>query len=124
MKPRIFSLFLCFRFLSSLIFVDAFASSNDKISRPTIANDESQLQKPSPSIDDDTRRKFVSRVGGLVGAAVMGDVTTPMQSVAVDTPQAAGGVKVSKRAGGLAQKLRGGVCFKMVRTTKLCEESP
>jgi hypothetical protein len=91
------------------------------------------LPKTNASIDGDlqdadssampafsSRRQMLTNAGGLL-AAVVGGIAAAMPSDAVDTITAVGGVKVSKRAGGLAQKIRGGVCFKMVSSILFCK---
>lgn len=68
-------------------------------------------------VNDNRRREFV-KLATSTAVALVGGLAAPMPSYAADsaaTVTATGGVKVSKRAGGLAQKIRGGVCFKMVR---------
>jgi hypothetical protein len=76
---------------------------------------EDEFRISTATIHD--RRDFLSRKISLFAAAVVGSAaTTPFASHAADNSvvTAPGGVKISKRAGGLAQKIRGGVCLKMV----------
>lgn len=147
MKPTIISLSLCvWSFSSSFCVVKAFASSNNRNTRvlaggdalqddaavrqdkDPIAKNESRVETESQNLDNkstqspastslDNRRQVLTKARGLLAAAVVGEITTAMPSDAVDAFPAVGGVKVSKRAGGLAQKIRGGVCFKMVGVT-------
>jgi hypothetical protein len=117
-------------------------SSHDRIKSQTnqIVNDHSgNLSRKSEStlISDfssvSSRRKFLHQqknsclltaITAVVVGATFASTPSPSfaaVSSAVTTTAAAaanGGVKVSKRAGGLAQKIRGGVCFKMVREIK------
>jgi hypothetical protein len=77
-------------------------------------DDDFNVFVSSPTND---RRKFLSSTaGGFVAALVAGGgfMTSPADA-ATDNTNTVNGVKVSKRAGGLAQKIRGGVCLKMVR---------
>jgi len=69
-----------------------------------------------------TRRRFLADAGRnlvLLAAVVASGGSTASPANAVESTGnsggdvVGGGVKVSKRAGGLAQKIRGGVCFKM-----------
>jgi hypothetical protein len=62
------------------------------------------------------RRQFMAGLAGTLVAAVTGGTARPAN--AVETTLGVGGVKISKRAGGLAQKIRVGVCFKMVRIVR------
>jgi hypothetical protein len=119
--------------LSSMHLVESLSSSHDRIPKakktvnfdtnytpsvhtPTSKSQiEDEFRISTATIHD--RRDFLSRKISLFAAAVVGSAAaTPLASHAADNSvvTAPGGVKISKRAGGLAQKIRGGVCLKMV----------
>lgn len=73
----------------------------------------------APTISRNGRRRFLNGImtGTLAATAAMmgGAAATAQPAGAAETATLGmGGVKISKRAGGLAQKIRVGVCFKMV----------
>jgi hypothetical protein len=81
----------------------------------TLDSQSNHSQKWTDRPNHRRRQVMLGIARTMVAAVAGGSITAQPSNAAADTTMGVGGVKISKRAGGLAQKIRVGVCFKMVR---------